>query len=196
MILLISGPSGAGKSTVYHELMQREPRLAFSVSATTRRPRLGERDGVDYHFLSQDEFDAQVAADAFLEWARVHDHCYGTRRADIERMEVAGQIPLLDIDVQGGAQVMARLGDRLVSVFLWPPSWAELERRLRDRATDHPEVIARRLANARSEVAAADRYRYWVVNDAVEAAVQALQEILAGRGEPWRRQNQDPPLAP
>jgi guanylate kinase len=194
MILLISGPSGAGKSTVYRELMRREPRLVFSVSATTRPPRPGEQNGVDYHFVSDAEFDALVAEDAFLEWAAVHDHRYGTRASDLEALERAGKIPLLDIDVQGCLQVIDRLGDRLVSVFLWPPSWGELEERLRGRGTDGDEVIARRLRNARREVALADHYDHWVINDEADAAVAALQEILAGRGERHRRQNVPRPL--
>lgn len=194
MILLISGPSGAGKSTVYQELMRREPRLAFSVSATTRPPRPGERDGVDYHFVSDEQFDALLAADAFLEWAHVHGCRYGTRREDLERMQAAGQIPLLDIDVQGGAQVLDRCGGEVVSVFLWPPSWEALEARLRGRGTDAAEVIARRLANARWEVDAADRYAYWVVNESVDRAVGTLQEILAGRGQDHRREQMARPL--
>lgn len=194
MILLISGPSGAGKSTLYHELMRREPSLAFSVSATTRRPREGEVDGVDYHFVSDDEFDRLVADGEFLEWARVHDRRYGTRRADLTRMEVAGQTPLLDLDVQGGVQILDHCGPEVVSVFVWPPSWPILETRLRGRATDDDEMIATRLANARWEVDFADRYTYWVVNDEVEAAVDRLQAIL--RAEACRRERADgPPLA-
>ncbi len=194
MILLISGPSGAGKSTVYHELMRREPRLAFSVSATTRPPRQGERDGVDYHFVDDAEFDQLLAEDAFLEWAHVHDRRYGTRKADLERMEREGKIPLLDVDVQGGVQVLDRCGEEVVSVFIWPPSWESLEVRLRGRGTDDDAVIVRRLANARWEVDYADRYTYWVVNDTVDQAVAALQEILAGRGEAHRRQVVQRPL--
>jgi guanylate kinase len=194
MILLISGPSGAGKSTVYHELMRREPRLAFSVSATTRPPRQGEQDGVDYHFVTEAEFDQLLAADAFLEWAHVHDRRYGTRKADLERMEREGKIPLLDVDVQGGVQVLERCGHEVVSVFVWPPTWASLETRLRGRGTDDDQVITRRLANARWEVDYADRYTYWVVNDEVDHAVAALQEILAGRGEAHRRQVVPRPL--
>ncbi|MEZ4388011.1 MAG: guanylate kinase [Candidatus Krumholzibacteriia bacterium] len=195
MILLISGPSGAGKSTVYHELMRREPRLAFSVSVTTRPPRRGEQDGVDYHFVDDAEFDRLLAAGAFLEWAHVHDRRYGTRRADLERMEREGTIPLLDVDVQGGVQVLDRCGPEVASVFLWPPSWDVLETRLRGRGTDDDEVIARRLANARWEVDYADRYAYWVVNDEVDRAVAALQEILAGRGDAHRREAVRRPLA-
>ncbi len=194
MILLISGPSGAGKSTVYRELMRREPRLVFSVSATTRPPREGERDGVDYHFLSDEEFDRLLAEDAFLEWAEVHGRRYGTRKADLDRHEAAGRIPLLDIDVQGCVQVLESCGDRVVSVFLWPPSWSVLEDRLRGRGTDAEETIATRLANARWEVEFADRYAYWVVNDEVGRAVEALEAIIAGRGEAQRRESVPRPL--
>ncbi len=186
MILLISGPSGAGKSTVYRELMRREPRLGFSVSTTTRPPRAGEAEGVDYHFVSDAEFDRLLAADAFVEWAVVHDHRYGTRREHVRQMQDAGLVPLLDIDVQGGEQVLERLGGEVVAVFLFPPSWAELERRLRGRGTDRDEVIATRLQNARREVGYADRYSYWVVNDTVEAAVLRLQAIL--QAEACRRE--------
>jgi guanylate kinase len=193
MILLISGPSGAGKSTVYRELMQREPELAFSVSTTTRSPRAGERDGVDYHFVDDAGFDALLARDAFLEWAHVHDRRYGTRRDHVAGLEAAGRVPLLDIDVQGAVQVLDRLGDQVVSVFLFPPAWEVLEARLRGRGTDSDEVIATRLANARWEVSFADRYTYWVVNDTVPAAVARLQAILAA--ERCRRERLgEPPL--
>lgn len=182
MILLISGPSGAGKSTVYRQLMRRDPRLDFSVSTTTRPARAGEQDGVDYHFVNQAEFDRLLGEGAFLEWAQVHDHRYGTRQDHVRRMEEAGRIPLLDIDVQGGVQVLGRLGGEVVAVFLFPPSWAELERRLRGRGTDSDEVIATRLKNARWEVGFAGHYAYWVVNDEVEAAVTRLQAILLAEG--------------
>jgi guanylate kinase len=194
MILLITGPSGAGKSTVYRELLRREPRLAFSVSTTTRPPRAGETEGVDYHFVDEAAFDRLLQADAFLEWAPVHDHRYGTRQDHIRELEAAGRVPLLDIDVQGGAQVLARLGAEVVAVFLFPPSWPELERRLRGRGTDSEAVIATRLRNAHQEVAFAGRYTYWVVNDQVDAAVARLQAILVA--ETCRRERiGEPPLA-
>lgn len=182
MILLISGPSGAGKSTVYRELMRRDSRLGFSVSTTTRPIRGGEQDGVDYHFVTETEFDRLLAAEAFLEWARVHGHRYGTRHDHVRQMEAAGLVPLLDIDVQGGVQVLDRLGGEIVAVFIFPPSWTELERRLRGRETDADEVIATRLQNARWEVGFADRYTYWLVNDGVEATVDRLQAILLAEG--------------
>jgi guanylate kinase len=193
MILLISGPSGAGKSTVYHELMRREPQLGFSVSTTTRPPRAGEQDGVDYHFVDMARFIDLVAEDAFLEWAEVHGQRYGTRREHVAAMEAAGRIPLLDIDVQGGVQVLDSCGVEIVSVFLFPPSWKALEARLRGRGTDSAEAVATRLKNARWEVGFAERYDYWVVNDEVDSAVLRLQAILLA--ESCRRERfSTPPL--
>lgn len=178
MLLLISGPSGAGKSTVLQRLLAADPRLAFSVSTTTRPPRPGEVDGRDYHFADDPTFDTLIATGAFVEWAHVHDHRYGTRRAHLDEMQAAGRIPLLDIDVQGGVRVIDHYGDEVVSVFLFPPSWEELERRLRSRATEDDAVVATRLRNARMEVGYAPRYTYWVVNDEVEGCVARLQAIV------------------
>jgi guanylate kinase len=193
MILLISGPSGAGKSTVYHELMRREPRLGFSVSTTTRAPRPGERDGVDYHFVDHATFARMEAAGEFLEWADVHGDKKATSRAAVEAMEAAGRIPLLDIDVQGGIQLLEACGPAVVSVFIWPPSWEALESRLRGRGTEAADSLETRLANARWEVRHAERYTYWVINDEVPLAVARLQAILAA--EECRRERMGrPPL--
>jgi guanylate kinase len=194
MLLLISGPSGAGKSTVLQQLLAADPRLCFSVSTTTRPPRPGEVDGRDYHFVDDAAFDHLVAAGAFVEWAHVHDHRYGTRLDHIRAMQAAGQVPLLDIDVQGGVQVIERYGAEVVSVFLFPPSWAELERRLRHRGTEDDTVVATRLRNARREVGYAPRYAYWVVNDDVEACAGRLRAIV--QAEECRRERLgSPPLA-
>ena len=195
MIVLITGPSGAGKSTFVGQLMAQDPRLAFSVSTTTRPIRAGEIDGRDYDFLTDEtEFLRLKDEGAFVEWARVHDNYYGTRRSQLEEMAAAGQIPLLDIDVQGGVQVIDLFGPELVSVFLFPPSWEELERRLRQRGTDTAEVIARRLANARREVEFADRYRYWIVNDDVQQAVGRMRAVIQAQ-ECRREAFGRPPLA-
>jgi len=196
MILLITGPSGAGKSTFIARLKQLDPRLEFSVSTTTRPIRDGEIDGRDYDFTVPEEFLKLRDEGAFVEWAEVHGNYYGTRRDQIDRMIAAGRIPLLDIDVQGGLQVLELFGsDRpeLVSVFLFPPSWEELERRLTQRGTDTPEVIAGRLRTARSEVKLADKYRYWIVNDDVEEAVARMRAVI--RAEECRRESfLSPPL--
>ena len=179
MIVLITGPSGAGKGTVIERLMDQDPRLAFSVSTTTRPIRGGEVDGREYDFITDEaEFLRLKDEGAFVEWARVHDNYYGTRRSQLDEMAAAGKIPVLDIDVQGGVQVIDIFGDDLVSVFLFPPTWEELERRLTQRGTDASDVIARRLVNARGEVEFADRYRYWVVNDDVDQAVDRLRAVI------------------
>jgi guanylate kinase len=179
MIVLITGPSGAGKSSFIGELMAADPRLAFSVSTTTRPMRTGEVDGRDYDFVDEPTFERLIAESAFVEWAQVHGNRYGTRRTLLEEMTGAGRIPVLDIDVQGGVQVLDQFGPELVSVFLFPPSWDELERRLTSRGTDGAGVIATRLDNARREVEYAPRYRYWIVNDDLPAAVARMRAVIA-----------------
>ncbi len=195
MILLISGPSGAGKTTFVRALLAEDARVRFSVSTTTRPIRSGEREGVDYHYVDDAEFDRLVAAGAFVEWAHVHDRRYGTRRDHIQAMIDRGEVPLLDLDVQGGKNVIDLYGDELVSVFVFPPSWDALETRLRSRATDGPEVIATRLRNARWEVGYAPHYRYWIVNADLPEALRRMSAILTA--EQCRRERfREPPLAP
>jgi len=178
MLMLISGPSGAGKSTLVQAMLDEVPELNFSVSTTTRSLRAGEIDGVDYHFVDDATFDRLVADDAFVEWAHVHDRRYGTRRDHVDQMISRGEIPLLDLDVQGGKNVIELYGAELVSIFVFPPSWSELERRLRGRGTDDESVIRTRLDNARWEVNYAEHYSYWLVNNDKDEALDTLRAIL------------------
>lgn len=180
LLLVLSAPSGAGKTTLARRLVEREPDARFSVSATTRPPRGAERDGVDYHFLSPARFEELLARGAFAEWAEVHGHRYGTLQATVDEALSAGRIAVFDIDVQGGEAIRARWPDRAVSIFLLPPSMAELERRLRGRSTDSEEAIARRLVAARAEVArGAAAYDYLVVNEDLDEALAQVAAVVA-----------------
>ena len=176
MLLVLSGPSGVGKGTLLQRLFQADASFAFSVSATTRAPRPGERDGVDYHFLSEAQYDALLQEDAFLEHAEVHAHRYGTLRSEVESRLEAGQNVVLDIDVQGALQVMEKCPD-CVSVFILPPSYEALRQRLTLRQTESPEDVERRLRNARGEIPQAKQYQYLIVNREVETAAQQLIHI-------------------
>jgi guanylate kinase len=183
--LLFSGPSGVGKSTVCGLLMKKCPSLQFSVSCTTRAPRPGEIDDKDYHFLAIDEFIRRKEAGEFLECAEVHGNWYGTLRSEVTPRIQNGQDILLDIDVQGMRQARAVLQNdtllaaSLLTVFIAPPSRAELERRLRGRGTETEESIQRRLANSMQELQAWREYDYVVINDVAETAADELFAILA-----------------
>jgi len=186
-ILVISAPSGAGKSTLIRRLLGSMPELVFSVSHTTRPPREGEKEGRDYFFVTQRRFERMLAAGEFVEWAEVYGHLYGTSRAQIEKALAAGRDVLLDIDVQGYQQVRKRLPEAS-GVFVMPPSFLELKRRLTDRHSDSLQEVERRLAAARQEISHWPDYDYLVVNDRLSLATQALRAIArAGR---FRRQNQ------
>ncbi len=186
-LIILSGPSGSGKSTVLGRLLARgELPLRLSVSATTRRPRPGEVDGVSYHYWTPERFQAEVDADGFLEWAEVHGNRYGTLRSEVEPYRQRGFGVVLDIDVQGAAQVRRRCPDS-VSVFLNVPSLPTLEQRLRARGTESEAAIQRRLAAAAGEMARAGEYEYQVINDDLDAAVARLHEIVRRsfeRGQP------------
>ena len=175
-LFIVSAPSGAGKTSLVRALLERDPRLALSVSSTTRPPRAGETDGVHYHFLTHDSFRAAVAAGAFLEHAEVFGNLYGTRESDVRERLAEGRDLILEIDWQGARQVRERLPGA-IGIFILPPSMAELERRLRTRATDSEEVIARRLAQTRDDMAQAPDYDYLVVNGEFETALQDLAAI-------------------
>lgn len=177
MLLVISGPSGAGKGTLVERLLEKDPSFCFSVSVTTRARRNNETDGVHYHFITEERYDELLAEDAFLEHASVHGHRYGTLKSEVyERME-RGQNVLLDIDPQGARAVMEK-EPACVSVFILPPSYAELRVRLHTRNTEKPEEIQRRLNNARGEIAQMSRYRYLIVNDNLELAFEQLRSVV------------------
>ena len=177
MLLVISGPSGAGKGTLYNRVLAADPTITFSVSYTTRGPRPGEVDGKDYCFVTEAEFRQMLERDGFLEHADVHGHMYGTPRQPVLDALEAGRSVMLDIDPQGALQVMEKMPD-CVSVFILPPSFKELRRRLTGRGTEKPEEIERRLHNARGEVKLMGKYQYLVVNDDLEVAYRTLQGIV------------------
>jgi guanylate kinase len=177
LLLVLSAPSGTGKTTLGRRLVEELPGSHFSISATTRSARGRERDGVDYHFVAEDHFRAMAADDQFVEWAEVHDHLYGTPRAPVEACLRDGGLMLFDIDVQGGEQVKRRY-PQAVTVLVLPPSYEELERRLRGRHTDGDEVIARRLRKAKAEILRAGAYDHCIVNDDLDRAYDDLKAIV------------------
>ena len=177
LLIVVSGPSGTGKGTVCHELLEETPELAYSISATTRAPRAGEQDGVNYYFLTREKFEAMIAEGGFLEHANVYGNYYGTPLGKIEERRASGQDILLEIDIQGALNVMERCPDGIF-IFLLPPSIQELERRLRGRGSETEESLARRMGNAKKEIGIGRRYQYVVVNDTVEQAVKDIKSIL------------------
>lgn len=179
MLFVLSSPSGAGKSTISRMLLQAEPHLQMSVSATTRAMRPGEVDGRDYHFVDLEEFRRMVSDHEFLEWAHVFGHRYGTPRRPVEEMLAAGQDVLFDIDWQGAQQLFQIAGGDVVRVFILPPSMEELHRRLVSRGTDSSDVIDARMARAANEVSHWDGYDYVLVNDAAEDCFRKVQTILS-----------------
>jgi guanylate kinase len=184
LLFVVSAPSGTGKTTVVERLVQTFPDLAMSRSYTSRAMREGEKDGVDYNFITRERFEAMIAEDAFLEWADVFGNLYGTCKADSERELDAGRDLILVIDVQGARQVRSH-GANAIGVFVLPPSFEALERRLRGRSKDSEEAIKKRLATARREVRAVAEYEYVIVNDELDACVDRLRSIvLAERARP------------
>lgn len=178
LLLVLSSPSGAGKSTLSRLLLEKDDNISLSVSATTRAPRPGEVDGKDYHFYSQDKFDQLVANDGFLEYATVFDHSYGTPAAPVEAALKAGKDVLFDIDWQGTQQLNQKVGADLVRVFILPPSKEELEKRLKARAQDSDEVVAKRMSKANAEISHWAEYDYVIINDDLEQAEKGLITIL------------------
>ncbi|HWA82793.1 MAG TPA: guanylate kinase [Fimbriimonadaceae bacterium] len=177
-LVILSGPSGVGKDTVLDAWTKRNPRVQRVVAYTTRPKRAAEVDGVDYKFVPIERFRNLIAAGAFLEFKEVFGNLYGTPLADMDEMLVEGKVAVLKIDVQGALTVM-KLREDALTVFIMPPSFEELERRIRERATDAPEVIERRLRTARDEIALAPEYRHVIVNRKVEDVVETLQALVS-----------------
>lgn len=176
-LFIVSGPSGVGKSTVLKALLERRENARFSISATTRPIREGETDGVHYHFISVETFREWIAQEEFLEYAEYVGNFYGTPKKFVEAALDAGQDIILDIEIQGAMQVQERMPDA-VKIFIGPPSWEELERRLTSRGTNTPEDIQKRLVRAKVEVQTAHTYDYFVINDTIENAVRELDAIM------------------
>ncbi|MBC7147964.1 MAG: guanylate kinase [Rhizobium sp.] len=178
LMLVISSPSGAGKSTIARNLMERDRQIGMSVSVTTRQRRQSEIEGVHYHFVSQREFERMRDSDSLLEWAEVHGNFYGTPRDPVELAMSEGRDMLFDIDWQGAQQLQDKMKADVVSIFILPPTMAELQSRLHRRAEDTEEVIQTRLANSRAEISHWREYDYVIVNDDLDAAFDAVQSIV------------------
>jgi len=188
LMLVLSSPSGAGKSTLSRRLLQSDPQVAMSVSVTTRAKRPNEVEGKDYFFVTRERFESMVKDDAFLEHATVFNHLYGTPKAAVDEILADGRDVLFDIDWQGAQQLSQKAKDDLVRVFILPPSRAELERRLSERAQDSAEVVAARMAQADNEISRWSEYDYVIINDNVAKAELQLKAIVAA--ERLNRQRQ------
>jgi guanylate kinase len=187
LMLVLSSPSGAGKTTLARRLLDAEPEVEISVSHTTRAKRKGEKDGRDYHFIDRDSFTQMRDRGEFLEWAVVFDNFYGTPRKKVEQALAEGRDVLFDVDWQGAASLRDKAKDDVVTVFILPPTAADLEQRLNVRAQDPPETVRRRMLGASNEIRHWDKYDYVVVNYDIERSVAALRAILAAeRLRRWR----------
>lgn len=178
-LIIFSAPSGSGKTTIVKRLLSVFPQFEFSISATSRKPRGTERDGVDYFFLTQDEFAQRVAAGDFVEWEEVYGGtCYGTLRSEMERIWGKGNVIVFDVDVMGGINLKRIFGDDACSIFIMPPSVEELRRRLEGRGTDSPETIDKRVAKAEFELSKSGAFDHIVVNDDLDKAVADTETII------------------
>ena len=188
LLIVLSSPSGAGKSTISRMLLEADPHITMSVSATTRPQRPGEVEGRDYHFVDEAEFQRMVADGEFAEWAPVFDHHYGSPQAPIKAALREGRDVIFDIDWQGTQQLHAAMGEDLVRVFILPPSMKELERRLHERGTDSDEVIAGRMQRAAAEISHWAEYDYVLINEDMDACLADVRAILAAeRLKRWRQ---------
>lgn len=179
-LVIFSAPSGSGKTTIVKELLKRFDCFEFSISATSRQPRGQEQNGIDYHFMTNDEFKSRVERGEFVEWEEVYaGTCYGTLKSEMERIWAKGNVIIFDVDVMGGINLKRLFGEDACSVFIMPPSVEELERRLRGRGTDAEEVIMKRIAKAEFELSKASEFDYTVVNDVLEDAVEQTVAIIS-----------------
>ena len=178
-VIIFSAPSGSGKTTIVHQLLKKYPQFEFSISATSRAPRGQEVDGVDYYVLTEEEFLRRIDEDAFVEWEAVYAGThYGTLKSEVDRIWSKGNVIIFDVDVVGGVNLKRIFGQKACSVFIMPPSIEELERRLVGRGTDAPEVIAKRVAKAASEIERAPEFDHIVVNDILEQAIENTCAII------------------
>lgn len=178
-LVIFSAPSGSGKTTIVRRLLSNFPQFEFSISATSRQPRGTEQHGVDYYFLTQEEFAEAVREERFVEWEEVYaGTCYGTLRSEMERIWAKGNVIVFDVDVLGGINLKRIFGEDACSIFVQPPSIEELERRLRGRATDSEDVIAKRVAKAEFELSKASEFDHVVVNDDLDTAVNETIDII------------------
>ena len=179
-LVIFSAPSGSGKTTIVKELLKRFDCFEFSISATSRQPRGQEQNGIDYHFMTNEEFKSGVERGEFVEWEEVYaGTCYGTLKSEMERIWAKGNVIIFDVDVMGGINLKRLFGEDACSVFIMPPSVEELERRLRGRGTDAEEVIMKRIAKAEFELSKADAFDHVVVNDDLQEAVDTTAAIIA-----------------
>ncbi len=190
-ILVLSGPSGAGKSTIIDAASSEIGEYYFSVSTTTREARDGEIDGVDYNFVSKDEFEKGIDDGDFLEYAKVHDNYYGTSLKPVKEALSAGKLVIFDIDVQGHRLVKEAMGDRVVSAFITPPTLKELESRLYSRGSDNSDIIEKRVQNAKDEIKAIDEYDYVIINDNIQRAKESFVSIAKASRLKWSKRKRD-----
>ena len=176
-LFVVSAPSGSGKTTLCKALLNHYPDIEYSISTTTRKPRKGETDGIDYHFMEKGEFLEKLNSSCWAEWALVHDYYYGTSAGFLDEALVSGKNILLDIDVQGMRQILERYPDA-VTIFIMPPSLDVLRGRLEKRETDSRETIEKRMGNAEEEISKKDLYRHVIINDRLEVAINELIEIV------------------
>ena len=193
-LLIISAPSGTGKTTILKKIIATMRGIAFSVSHTTRAPRSGEQEGIDYFFVDRTVFETMRAKALFLEWAEVHGNHYGTSRKIVQELTEQGQDVILDIDVQGALQLKEKLGGEGVFVFIAPPSLQELEKRLAGRGTDSTDAVATRLSNAQMELKSLGHYDYVIVNDKVDQAIEVLRAVIIAERSRKRRGLSGEPL--